>query len=103
MAKNFEGAPHVESGLDGLIEKLDMGTKERRAENKLYLALTKGTVYGGVEFQISGTKIIGPDSAEFDLANMIYHGQEGIYSYLKKQAGELAVDSNKDTNLESLN
>lgn len=79
------GSKQVEElSLGKLIDCLDMGVKEVKGD-KLFLAPQIGTVFGQVEFKINGTKITGPDGTEFDLANMKYGGDDGIYAYLEKQ------------------
>lgn len=75
-----------ERTFDEVLARLDVGYKEMRGR-KLHLAQESGTVMGTVPFTVEGTIITGPDGTQFDLNNMQYGGEDGLYAYLQKMSG----------------
>lgn len=76
-----------ESSFYQMLARLDCGYKELRY-GKLYLAQESGTVMGAIPFDAGENGIIvGPDGRSFDLNNMQYDGEDGLYAYLKEMSG----------------
>ncbi|MBI4135409.1 hypothetical protein HY477_01610 [Candidatus Uhrbacteria bacterium] len=80
-----------ENSFDQALARLDCGYKEMR-DGKLYLAQESGTLMGAVPFVVEGSVITGPDGTRFDLVNMQYKGETGLYAYLKRISGTAGIE-----------